>query len=158
MKPIVAAAVLAAAIAPCPSSASIGINVYGLSYHFERDRARELGVGNELNLGAGLRWRSDRGGWFADLGAYRDSGRNTAKVGGAGHLWELGSSWRIGAALAAMHSDTYNGGRAFVAAIPVLAYETSRYTLNFTFFPKVVGMNDINTVGLWITLGGSRRR
>jgi hypothetical protein len=158
MRPLIAAALVIAAMAPCAANASIGINIYGLSYHFERDRARELGVGNELNLGGGLRWRSDRAGWFADLGAYRDSGRNTAKVAGAGYLWELGPRWRVGGAVAAMHSDTYNGGRAFIVPIPVLAYETPRYTLNFTFFPKVVGMNDINTLGLWITLGGSRQR
>jgi hypothetical protein len=32
------------------------------------------------------------------------------------------------------------------------AYEAPRYTLNFTFFPKIVGMNNINTLGVWITL------
>jgi hypothetical protein len=108
-------------------------------------------VGNELNLGAGLRWRSERGGWFADVGAYRDSGRNTAKLAGAGYLWEVSNRWRVGGALAAVHSDTYNRGRAFLAPIPVVAYEAPRYTLNFTFFPKIVGMNDINTLGVWIT-------
>jgi hypothetical protein len=151
MKRLIAAAFAATAIAPSAASAAIGINVYGLSYHFERDRAKQLNVGNELNVGVGLRWRSERGGWFADVGAYRDSGRNTAKLAGAGYLWEVGDRWRIGGALAAVHSDTYNRGRAFLAPIPIVAYETPRYTLNFTFFPKVVGMNDINTLGAWIT-------
>lgn len=157
MRRLITAALAAIAMAPSPAFAGLGINVYGLSYHFDRDRAKELNAGNELNLGVGLRWRSDRGGWFADLGAYRDSGRNTAKVAGAGYLWELSERWRIGGAAAAMHSDTYNGGRAFLAAIPLLAYEAPSYTLNFTYFPKIVGMNDVNTLGLWITIGIGRR-
>lgn len=152
MKRLFAAALAAAALAPHAAIAGIGLNLYGFSYHFDRDRAKALGAGNQLNLGAGLRWRSERGGWFADIGAYRDSGRNTAKLAGAGYLWELGGRWRIGGALAALDSDTYNRGRAFVAPIPLLAYEAGRATLNFTFFPKIVGMNDINTLGIWITL------
>ncbi|HSF47127.1 MAG TPA: hypothetical protein VLA73_02055, partial [Burkholderiales bacterium] len=54
----------AAATAVCTSTAQgapqadqLGINVYGLSYHFDRDRARELDVDNELNPGLGLRYR-----------------------------------------------------------------------------------------------------
>jgi hypothetical protein len=156
IKGLVAAAFAAAAITASPAFADIGINLYGLSYHFERDRARELGAGNEANWGAGLRWRSNEGGWFADIGAYRDSGRNTAKLAGAGYLWELGERWRLGGAVTGLHSDTYNQGRAFVAVIPVLAYEAPRYTLNFTFFPKIVGMNDINTLGVWLTLNARR--
>lgn len=134
------------------AAAEFGLNVYGLSYHFERDRAREIGTSNEFNPGIGVRWRAGKqGGWFADLGAYHDSGRNTAILGGAGYLWALDEHWRLGGALTAFHSDSYNRGKAFLAPLPVLGYETPRYTVNLTYFPKLGRFNEINTLGLWIT-------
>jgi len=133
--------------------ADIGLNVYGLSYHFDRDKAKEIGVDNEFNPGLGLRWRKveERWDWFADVGFYRDSGRNTAKLAGFGALWHLGN-FRLGGALALLHSDTYNRGDAFIAPLPVAAYEFRRVTLNMVYLPKVHEVNDINTLGFWATI------
>jgi hypothetical protein len=47
-------------------AADVGVNLYGLSYHFDRARARyRVAHGERLQ-------------WIFDAGAYRDSGRNTA--------------------------------------------------------------------------------
>jgi hypothetical protein len=69
-----------------------GINVYGLSYHWDPSLAEQNGWDNEFNPGLGLRYRL--GTWLKadailDGGAYRDSGRNTAVYAAAGLLWPL---------------------------------------------------------------------
>jgi len=143
------------AAAPCfGQGGELGVNVYGLSYHFERDRAKELGFDNEVNPGVGLRYRFPRQDfdWFVDGGAYRDSGRNTAVYAGAGAFWKIGERLRLGAALAFFHSDTYNDGDAFIAPLPLAAYEWRHVTLNLVYFPKVSSINDVNVLGFWITL------
>lgn len=131
-----------------------GINVYGVSYHFERARAKQMGLGSEFNPGLGLRYRAPVSrdfDWFADVGAYRDSGRNTAVFGGPGAFWKPTERLRLGGALAYFDSDSYNRGRAFVAPVPVAAYEWRSVTLNVTYFPKVSNFNEINTLGFWLT-------
>jgi hypothetical protein len=134
-----------------------GVNLYGASYHVERREAKARNVANEFNPGLGVRYRrrlDARFDAFVDAGAYRDSGRNTALIAGPGLLWKPGgdaSGWRLGGALAFVHSDTYNRGRAFIAPFPVLAYEWRSVTVNMTFIPKVSEVNDINTFGFWVT-------
>lgn len=134
----------------------LGVNVYGASYHFERSEAKARNVANEFNPGLGLRYRKrldERFDWFVDAGAYRDSGRNNAVVAGPGLFWKpsAGSGWRLGGAIAFVHSDTYNGGRAFLAPFPVAAYDWGAVTFNVTYIPKVSRVNDINTLGFWLT-------
>jgi hypothetical protein len=134
--------------------ADLGLNLYGLSWHFDQDKARELGVDNQVNPGLGARWRKveERWDWFADAGFYRDSGRNTAKLAGVGALWHLGESARLGLAAAVLNSDTYNKGKTFVAPLPVAAWEFRHATLNMVYMPKVHEVNDINTLGFWLTV------
>src|SRR5436190_22419533 len=99
-----------------------GLNVYGASYHFERSRAKSLGLDSEFNPGLGVRYRAplnERFDWFFDAGMYRDSGRNTALLAGPGAFWKAGEGLRLGGALAFFNSDSYNRGRAFIAPVPV---------------------------------------
>jgi hypothetical protein len=138
----------------CGWTGELGVNVYGLSYHFERDRARALRTDNELNPGLGLRYRfaeSGRTEWFADAGAYRDSGRNTAVLAAVGGYWKATPGLRLGAALVVFDSETYNRGRAFVAPIPVAAYHWRSVTVNLAYLPKWDTLNEINTLGFWVT-------
>jgi len=147
-----AACVLCAVSAP--AAADVGVNLYGLSYHFSRARARELGMDHGLNPGLGVRYRvshSERLQWIFDAGAYHDSGRNTALLAGAGALWKVGESWRLGAGLAALKSDTYNRGEGFIAPLPLAAYEFRSATLNFVFVPKLAEVNEVATFGVWLT-------
>jgi hypothetical protein len=144
----------ALAALPLPAVADLGINLYGLSYHFDRARARELRVDNEFNPGLGLRYRvphSERLQWIFDVGLYHDSGRNTAALAGAGALWKVSEGWRLGAGLAAFKSNTYNRGEPFVAPLPLAAYEFRSATLNFTLFPRLAEVNEVATLAVWLT-------
>lgn len=141
-------------VAAAPAAAELGINVYGLSYHFDRERARELGIDNEFNPGLGLRYRvsqSERLQWIFDAGAYHDSGRNTALIAGAGALWRISPGWRLGGGLAVFKSDTYNAGDPFVAPLPLLAYEARSFTVNASFFPRLSEVNSVATLAVWFT-------
>jgi hypothetical protein len=120
---------LAALLLLLPASAkaqqTLGVNLYGLSYHLDRERAREIGVDNEINPGLGVRYRvphSERLQWIFDAGAYRDSGRNTALLAGAGALWRVSPGWRLGGALVVLDSDTYNEGKTFVAQMGIASF------------------------------------
>lgn len=139
---------------PFPAAAELGLNLYGLAYHFDRGHARERGLDNQFIAGIGLRYRAarrERLQTVMDISAYHDSGRNTAYVAGVGALWEVTPGWRLGGALAAFRSDTYNRGRAFVAPLPLAAYEFRSVTLNFTYIPKLSRLNDVATLALWLT-------
>ena len=131
----------------------MGINLYGLSYHFDQDKAREMGIDNQVNPGLGLRWRAPRSrwDWIADAGLYRDSGRNTAKLAGGGALWHAAEGLRLGGALVLLHSKTYNAGRAFVAPAPLAAYDFGRVTFNLVYFAKWREVNRTNQIGFWLT-------
>jgi hypothetical protein len=150
-------ALLCAALAApgAVQAAEFGVNVYGLSRHLERAKARELRVDNEFNPGLGLRYRVPHGeslDWVFDTGFYRDSGRNSAFIVGAGASWHATAHLRLGGALTFFNSDTYNRGRPAVAPLPLAAWETRSVTFNLTYFPKVREINEVNTLGFWLTL------
>ena len=136
-----AMAILATAAARPVQADDWGINVYGLSYHFDRDRARALDVDNEFNPGVGVRYK------FAEwrVSFHAEAGnllRLRPQLGegssGAVALWEVLPRFHIGGALALFHSDTYNHGDAFVAPLPLLAYDIGPATLNLTYFPQAL--------------------
>src|SRR5438034_1358694 len=114
----------------CPrrrAAADWGVNVYGLSRHLDRAKARELHVDNEVNPGLGLRYRAPRDerlDWIFDTGLYRDSGRNTAFFAGAGASWHATGHLRLAGALTFFKSDTYNRGRAGIAPLPVAVWRS----------------------------------
>ena len=146
---------LSASFAVKAEDATWGVNVYGLSYHFDRDAAQRIGTDNEFNPGLGARYRrpiNQSFDFFADAGAYKDSGRNTAVLAGAGALWRATGRLRLGAALVALQSDTYNAGDAFITPLPVAALDFDRVTLNMVYMPKVSNFNAINTLGFWATV------
>jgi antimicrobial peptide resistance and lipid A acylation protein PagP len=130
------------------------VNLYGLSYHFERDEAKASGFDNEVNAGLGLRYRvpGQDFDWIIDAGAFRDSRRNTAVLAGGGVLWKATERLRLGAALGIAQSDTYNDGAPFIAPLPLVVYEWRAATLNLAYFPRVPGINDFSTVFFWLTL------
>ncbi len=137
------------------AAADWGVNVYGLSRHLDRAKARELHVDNELNPGLGLRYRvprDERLDWIFDTGFYRDSGRNRAFFAGAGASWHATEHLRLAGALTFFKSDTYNRGRAGIAPLPVAVWDTRAVSFNLVFFPKVPQTNSIATLGFWLTL------
>lgn len=139
------------------SAGDWGVNVYGLSYHWDRDAAKRHKADNEFNPGLGVRY--GLGNWlkaeaFLDGGVYRDSGRNTAIYGGAGLLWPLDDAKRfnLGAALVAFHSETYNKGDAFVAPVPLFALRFDKAIVNLTHFPAVEDYNRVSTTAMFVTI------
>jgi hypothetical protein len=129
--------------------------VYGLAYHPDRDTARREHLDNQVNPGLGLHYElanSERGITFAEIGAYRDSGSNLAKFAGLGYQFKFGDSWRIGGALAAMDSRTYNHGVAFIGMIPLVTYDFGPIKLNAVYFPKITNYNEIAAFGFYISL------
>jgi hypothetical protein len=135
--------------------AELGVNLFGASYHFEREKAEELGLTNEVNPGLGVRFRKpwrERLDLFTDAGFYRDSARNTAVFIGSGGLWHATEGARLGLALVLLKSDTYNNGDAFIAPAPLVAYEWDRVGVSMVYFPKFGDVNPTNQVGFWLTL------
>ena len=135
--------------------ADVGINMFGASYHFERDKAKELGLTNEVNPGLGVRFRKpwrDELDLFTDAGFYRDSARHTAVFIGGGGLWRATERARLGLALVLMQSETYNSGDPFIAPAPLAAYEWDRAGISMVYFPKFGDVNQTNQVGFWLTI------
>ncbi len=133
---------LALAFPGLGAAADWGVNVYGLSRHLDRAKARELHVDNEVNPGLGLRYRAPRDerlDWIFDTGLYRDSGRNTAFFAGAGASWHATGHLRLAGALTFFKSD-------------VAVWDTRAVSFNLVFFPKVPQTNSIATLGFWLTL------
>lgn len=130
--------------------ADVGVNVYGLSYHPDKEEAARLEVDNQINPGIGLRYIK-RGSYdlFADVGFYRDSGRNLAKLAAGGVFLKSGG-FRFGGALAVMQSETYMKGDVFVAPIPLAGYDFGSVMVNLTYFPKVGG--NVEAFGTWLTV------
>ena len=134
---------------------ALDINVYGFSYHPDRETAHRLHLDNEFNPGLGLRYElvnDARGITFAEAGAYRDSGQNWAKFAGLGYQFKFGEHWRVGGALAVVNSRTYNDGAAFIGMIPLITYDFGRVKLNAVYFPKIEHYNKVAAFGFYISI------
>ncbi|HEY9098749.1 MAG TPA: hypothetical protein VIN38_07760 [Thiobacillus sp.] len=154
----IAGVLMAALGASTPATAGDwGVNIYGLSYHWDRELAKQNDLDNEFNPGLGMRYHM--GSWLKadaimDAGVYRDSGRNTAVYAAAGLLWPLDKDKRLslGAALTAFHSDTYNRGDPFIAPVPLLSLRLDGVTVNLTHFPKIRNFNEIHATAMFLTI------
>ena len=147
-------AVLIAALAIAPlARADVGLNLYGLSWHLDGDKARAEGFDNWFNPGLGVRYRvpGEQIDTFFDAGFYRDSGRNTALLAGAAAHWKATQRARLGLAMVIFNSKTYNNGNTFIAPLPVAAWELNSATFNVVWMPKYREVNEINTLGFWLT-------
>jgi len=110
---------------------------------------------NEINLGLGLNYtvqEDERGVAFVEAGFYRDSGSNLAKLAGMGYQYKLGKRWRLGGALVASQSQTYNRGNAFIAPLPILTYDLGAVTLNAIFVPSYGEYNRFAVFGFYFSL------
>lgn len=134
---------------------ALDLNIYGLSYHPDREAVDRLHLDNQVNPGLGVHYElaNDRRGiTFADAGAYYDSGRNWAKFAALGYQFKLTEHWRMGGAIAVMDSPTYNGGAAVIALIPVVTCDMGRIKLNAVYFPKFSHYNEVAAFGFYISI------
>jgi hypothetical protein len=134
---------------------ALDLNVYGLSYHPNREAVHRKNLDNQVNPGLGLHYQLvdyERGTTFAEAGAFEDSGRNWAKFAALGYQFKLGSQWKMGGALAVMNSRTYNGGTTFVAMIPLLTYDFGPIKLNATYLPRIPRHNEIAAFAFYFSI------
>ena len=134
---------------------ALELNVYGLSYHPDREVVHRQNLDNQVNPGLALHYElvnDARGVTFTELGEYRDSGRHSAKFAALGYQWKFGEDWRIGGAVAAMNSKTYNRGVTFLGMIPLVTYDLGFVQLNGVYFPKFGHYNEVDAFGFYITL------
>jgi hypothetical protein len=131
---------------------ALDLNVYGLAYHPDREKAHRKHMDNEVNPGLALHYRlvdDPQAITFAEAGTYEDSGRHWAKFAGLGYQIKFSERWRIGGALAAINSPSYNRGITFVGMIPLITYDVGPIKLNAAYFPKVWN-NKIAAFGLYV--------
>lgn len=152
-----AAGVLAGiAIATPAHAAQLGLNVFGLSYHPDRSQARANGFTNEFNPGLGLRYEftapQAKHVVMLEADIYADSKRATAKAVGVGYQYRVAERLRVGAALVAFKSSSYNDGDAFIAPLPIVTWEAGPVALNVTYSPRMSGVNDVATFGFYVTI------
>jgi hypothetical protein len=132
---------------------AIDLNLYGLAYHPDRTGAYRRRLDNRVNPGLAVHYElanNPRRITFAEAGTYEDSGRNWAKFAALGYQFKLGESWRIGGALAVIGSHTYNHGRPFLSAAPLVTYDVGRIKLNAVYFPKVGHYNQVAAFGFYL--------
>lgn len=135
--------------------AKLDLNIYGLAYHPDRERVERDNLDNEVNPGLGLHYElrnTERSITFAEIGAYRDSGSNTATFLALGYQFKLGEHWRFGGAGAAMNSETYNHGVAFVGMFPLVTYDFGPVKVNAVYFPKVANYNEVAAFGFYVSI------
>jgi hypothetical protein len=133
----------------------LDLNVYGLAYHPDREKVKKENLDNQVNPGLALHYElrnTERGITFAEIGAYRDSGRNTASFIALGYQYKVGEHWGFGGAVAAMNSKTYNDGVSFVGMFPLVTYDFGPLKVNAVYFPKVANYNEVAAFGLYVSV------
>jgi hypothetical protein len=147
---------MAAGAAEAPQPDGWAVNVYGFSYHFERDLARRIDADNEFNPGLGLRtalWKSKSGRQRvqAEAGVYYDSGERWAKTADVTYQYRVFRNFWAGAGLFFFHTRTYNRGDPVLVPLPIVAYDLGWAELNLAYAPKWGELNQINTLGAFLT-------
>ena len=117
------------------------------------------GLDNEFNYGLGLNYKlheDELAVGFVEAGTYQDSGSHWAKVAGMGYQAKLGRRWRLGGALVAVHSPTYNHGNAFIAPLPIATFDFGPVKLNAIYIPRYRDYNKFATFGFYFSVPFSR--
>ena len=140
-------------------SRKLNLNVFGLSYHTDREGTRASRLNNEFNPGLGLSYEvseDDRGVVGLEGGIFKDSGSNWAKFAGVGYQFKLGQHWRLGADLLAIQSQTYNHTRSFLAPIPRLSHDFGSMRVNAIYVPRFGSYSRYASFGFSFMLGVRR--
>lgn len=132
----------------------LGLNLYGISHHFDRSAADGYQF-NEANLGGGLDWVIRRGPeytLFADVGAYRDSFRNTNRYASIAWSHALVGPLQGGLGLAIASSRTSFDGDLLMMPGPLLSLRTDRLAVHLTYAPEAIGLNGYSALATWVSV------
>jgi len=133
---------------------SLGVNIYGVSYHFLEDNlSRELL--NEVNPGLGIRgtWSSAHNNWTVlEAGLYEDTFENTAKYVTVGYHLRLLEGFRMGFNFGLYSSESIRNDEIIIIGVPAVSYQLSFCTVNVVYLPKFRNINPFNTLGTYLTV------
>lgn len=131
------AAIIAAVIAFTPTVASadtglsgdIWLNIYGRSYHTDRDPLL-----NERNGGLGA--YVDRGSYFLETGIFKDSYSKLSPYAGVGKYIQVAGPLYVGAGAFVMARDNYRDYSPFLGVLPLLSVRGDWASLNISYVPR----------------------
>ncbi len=134
------------------SAAELGVNIYGLSHHFDRRdvsgykfNERNYGLGADINL-----YQSGANIVFGDLGIFNDSYRYTAKYCSMGYKRKLISGLTLGAVLGIYDSESIGG--TVLAPAPYASLRVSRLEVSCLYLMAAEGINNYPSLGFYGTI------
>jgi len=135
------------------NSQEIGINLYGLSYHIQRETSDNKDF-NELNYGIGMRYslnKDKRMELFIDSGFFKDSSAKLAKYMGFGLQFSLFNTFNIGFLGLIYQSKMINQGAPIVGAVPLISFSFKNICINSIIIPKIKNLVDYDSIGFYLT-------
>jgi len=143
-----------------PESRELGINVYGLSLHYQSDFYVDNGQRkkwNEYNRGGGLQYIFSETKWhlfFTEGGIFEDSFENTTKYIAVGYRLKFTDSFSAGGAMVIF--DTKSDYES-VTPLPMISYRFKtvpflrNVALNITWLPDVDRRNKDSALAGYLT-------
>ncbi len=132
---------------------SIGLNIYGKSYHFLKPYQHRENL-NETNLGLGIRasfGNKTSGTYFIEGGFFKDTFKHRATYIAAGYMFRLWQQFRVGFNAGIYKTLSINrGGTA--AIVPLASYTVKFITLNVAYLPKFRNINAYHTLVGYLTI------
>lgn len=132
--------------------ASIGVNLYGISYHFDRVSAERRGF-NEFNEGLGLNVMAyeDRYNFlYLEAGRFKDTFENDATYFAAG--WRYRPIRYLSFGLIIMHYNSRSIRGSIVAPIPTFSLDYKIASFKTVYLPEFRGVNQFESLGGFLTL------
>lgn len=146
--------ILLIAVATSPGRAnSVGLNIYGKSYHFLEPYQHRENL-NETNPGLGIRasfGNKSSGTYFVEGGFFKDTFRHRATYLAAGYTFRLWKQWRLGFNAGLYKSLSITGGGT-AAVIPLISYSIKFVTFNVAYLPKFRNINAYHTLAGYLTV------
>lgn len=135
------------------TAGELGINVFGLSYHLDRqdDRGNRF---NEFNYGLGLNYtfyEDGRSRYYVEGSVYHDSFRNTARYGAVGYDYRLFDQLYFGLIVGLINSEAVSPSGSIVGAVPMLRYRYHWATVSLVHLPKFPGINAYPSFATYLT-------
>jgi len=136
------------------SVAGIGVNLYGLSYHPDRDETSTYGY-NETNWGLGLQYDlvvGARSRLYLQGGGLSDSLENLNLHGGISYRHQAWGPLWAGASLFITGTKSDYDGEPVAGALPFLAFVTKPVELSWTYLPDASGRRGTGGILMYATV------